>query len=47
MKKTKGKLLISSGLLLLVAALFLTCYNIWEAKKASDTAQKALEPLEK
>lgn len=47
MKKTKGKLLISGGLLLLAAALFLTCYNIWEAKKASDTARKALEPLEK
>lgn len=46
MKKKKGKTLITGGLLLIAAALFLTAYNIWEAKQAENGAEiirKALE----
>lgn len=47
MKKKKGKILITGGLLLLAAALSLTVYNVREARRAGDTSQKAVEALER
>lgn len=45
MKKRKGTFLITIGLLLLAAALCLTGYNIFEAKKAEKTSENALQAI--
>lgn len=41
----KGSFLIAIGLLLLAAALLLTCYNIWDAHRADVAAQTAVQAL--
>lgn len=43
--RKKGSFLIAMGLLLLAAALLLTCYNIWDASRADRAAQSALQEL--
>lgn len=47
MKRKKGKILISGGLLLIAAALLLTVYNIREAKQAAEASGEILETLER
>lgn len=41
----KGSFLIATGLLLLAAALLLTAYNIWDARRAEQASQSALSLL--
>lgn len=41
----KGSLLIAIGLLLLAAALLLTVYNLWDARRADIAAQAAVQEL--
>ena len=41
----KGTILISFGLLLIVLALSLTVYNIWDEKRAGQEASEVLEKL--
>lgn len=43
--RKKGSLLIAMGLLLLAAALLLTCYNVWDARRADRASQTALSLL--
>ncbi len=45
MNVNKGKLFIRIGLLLIVAALLLTVYNIYENKRAGRLSQEALDAL--
>ncbi len=40
--KGKGKIMMTFGLLLTVAALFLTCYNLWGEYQAKKNANEAL-----
>lgn len=42
----KGRFLMAAGLLLLAAALFLTCYNLWDAARAGRTASETAALLE-
>lgn len=42
----RGKVWIATGLLLMTAALFLTAFNLWEGKRAQDTAESAVLELE-
>lgn len=46
MKKKKGTILIFAGSLLIAAALFLQCYNLWEQSRAQRLADTALAVLE-
>ncbi len=46
MKNKKGKFLILLGLLLLAAALFLTGYNVYDARRAEKAANVAVSRLE-
>ena len=47
MKRTrkKGTLLMTLGLLLIAAALFLTGYNIWDGKRAGKSAERILKEM--
>lgn len=45
MKKSKGSFLITAGLLLIAAALFLACWNLREAKNAGEAAVEVVEQL--
>lgn len=45
MNKKKGSILMMGGLLLMAAALFLTCYNLWEEHRAEVSASAALEQI--
>lgn len=45
MKRKKGKILITGGLLLIAAALLLIAYNIYEAKQAENTSNTILKTL--
>ena len=45
MNKKKGSILMMGGLLLMAAALFLTCYNLWEERRAEASASAALEQI--
>jgi len=42
MNKRNGSILMAGGLLLIAAALFLTCYNVWEERQAEASASEAL-----
>ena len=44
-KKSKGKVLISIGLLLIAAALILTFYNLWDANRAAKESQKVRQQI--
>ena len=46
MKRKLGKLLMGTGMLLILAAFLLTAYNIWEAKKADEASGQILGHLE-
>lgn len=46
MKRKIGKLLMGTGMLLILAAFLLTAYNIWEAKKADEASGQILGHLE-
>lgn len=48
MKKRRprpGKVLITSGVVLLLAALLLACYNVWDSRRAAEFAQTAAADL--
>lgn len=45
-KKKTGKVWMSIGLLMILAALFLTCYNIWSEKQAERASNMILEQLD-
>lgn len=45
MRNKKGRTLIAAGLLLLVAAVGLSGYNLWQERRADDAAQAAMEAL--
>ena len=42
----KGTWLMTGGLLLIAAALFLTCFNLWDERRATNSAGEALRELE-
>lgn len=44
-KNRKGTIWICTGLLLIIAALFLTCYNIWDESRANKVRITVLEQL--
>lgn len=44
--KKKGTWLMTGGLLLIAAALFLTCFNLWDERRATNSAGEALRELE-
>lgn len=44
-KNKKGNLLMTAGLLLILAALLLTVYNIWDENRAADSAQDIVTKL--
>lgn len=44
--KKKGKILIALGLLLIVAALALAAYNLYDGRRAADAASQAVSRLE-
>ena len=44
--KRKGTWLMTGGLLLIAAALLLTCYNLWDERRATNSAGEALRELE-
>ena len=44
--KKKGTWLMTGGLLLIAAALFLTCFNLWDERRATNSAGEALLELE-
>ncbi len=46
MSNKKGSVLMLSGLLMMLAALSLACYNLWEARRAEKTSAAVLERLE-
>lgn len=46
MKNKNGSFLLSLGLLLIVAALFLSGYNLWEERQAAASAAVVLEQME-
>ena len=43
--KKKGTWLMTGGLLLIAAALLLTCYNLWDERRADALAAGALKEL--
>ncbi len=43
--RKKGSFLIAMGLLLLAAALLLTAYNVWDARRAGEAAQETVQTL--
>ena len=45
-RKKKGTRLMSGGLLLIAAALLLTCFNLWDEQRAANSAGEALQELE-
>ena len=45
-RKKKGTWLMTGGLLLIAAALFLTCFNLWDERRATSSAGEALRELE-
>ena len=45
-RKKKGTWLMTGGLLLIAAALFLTCVNLWDERRATNSAGEALRELE-
>ena len=45
-RKKKGTWLMTGGLLLIAAALFLTCFNLWDERRATNSAGEALRELE-
>ena len=45
-RKRKGTRLMSGGLLLIAAALLLTCFNLWDEQRAANSAGEALQELE-
>ncbi len=45
-KKRKGTIWMCIGLLLIMAALFLTCYNVWDEYRANHVRIAVLEELE-
>ena len=44
--KKKGNWLMTGGLLLIAAALLLTCYNLWDERRASASAREVLQELD-
>ena len=44
-RKTVGRWLMGVGLLLLAAAAALTAYNVWDTRRAAETADQVLEQL--
>ena len=44
--RRSGALWITLGLLLIAAALFLTCFNLWDERRATNSAGEALRELE-
>ena len=44
-RKKKGTWLMTGGLLLIAAALFLTCFNLWDERRATNSAGEALREL--
>ena len=44
--KKKGTWLMTGGLLLIAADLFLTCFNLWDERRATNSAGEALRELE-
>ena len=46
MKIKKGTLCMTLGLLLVVAALSLTAYNLWDERRAAESADAAMAGLE-
>ena len=45
-RKKKGTWLMTGGLLLIAAALFLTCFNLWDERRATNSAGEAVRPEE-
>ena len=45
-RKKKGTWLMTGGLLLIAAALFLACFNLWDERRATKSAGEALRELE-
>ena len=45
-RKKKGTWLMTGGLLLIAAALFLACFNLWDERRATNSAGEALRELE-
>lgn len=45
--KKKGTWLMTGGLLLIAAALLLTCYNLWDERRAANAAGEVLRELER
>lgn len=45
-KKRKGKILIAAGLILILAALALTAYNLWDSNRAGKASEKILNELD-
>ena len=45
-RRAPGSLLMTGGLLLLAAALFLTGYNLWEQRRAEQSVSRVLEELD-
>ncbi|MBE6037711.1 MAG: sortase [Anaerofustis stercorihominis] len=46
MKSNKGKYMINMGLILIISALLLACYNIWDENRAIKNAAEALSAVE-
>ena len=45
-RKKKGTWLMTGGLLLIAAALLLACFNLWDERRAANSAGEALRELE-
>ena len=45
-RKKKGTWLMTGGLLLIAAARFLACFNLWDERRATNSAGEALRELE-
>lgn len=45
MNKKRGTVLMTGGLLLLLAAFLLTCYNLWDDARAKRSSEEVLEEL--
>ena len=44
-KNRRGTFLMGAGLLLVAAALFLTVYNLWDERRATETAAQTMEEM--
>lgn len=44
--RKKGTILMSAGLLLMIAALLLTAYNIWDERRAGESSEELLKHME-